>query len=114
MARAQKTMTYGQLMKSYRLSRGRQLSQVIEKIDKAECQRGAPGFAAMIVRKDTGFPGGGYFCDDQLPADLVRSRDRSTYPRLSVPEKKHVLERQRMIWAYYRRDQGARQSGSTT
>ena len=95
------TMTYGQLMKTHGLSRGRPLSKVIGEIDRLEYARGAPGFAAIIVRKDTGFPGGGYFCDDELPPTLRRPRVRASDPRLSAAEMNHVRSAQKKIWAYY-------------
>ena len=109
-ARARTTVTYGQLMKSFRLSRGRQLSQVIGEVDRVEYDKGSPGFAAIIVRKDTGFPGGGYFCDDRLHFELMRSKDRSTDPSLSVREKRHVLKQQRRIWKYYSQNHRALES----
>src|SRR5574340_1530004 len=71
-ARAHGTMTYGQLMKILGVSRGRPLFEAIVEVGKAESAKGAPGFAAIIVRRDTGFPGGGFFCDDDLPASLRR------------------------------------------
>jgi len=94
-------VTYGQLMKRHRLSRGRRLSQTIGEIDRAECEKGRPGFAAVIVRKDTGFPGGGYFCDDELPPALRRPRGRASDPRLSSAEVRHLRQQQRRIWDYY-------------
>jgi hypothetical protein len=94
-------------MKNHGLSRGRALSKAIGQIDRFECARGAPGFAAIIVRKDTGFPGGGYFCDDDLPAGLLRRRVRSTDPRLSTPERDYVLKQQQRIWAFYRKKRSA-------
>ena len=96
------TVTYGHLMKKFRLSRGRPLSKLIGELDAAEYSKGAPGFAAIIVRKDTGLPGGGYFCDDRLPAILRRSSRRATDPRLSPVEITRVREEQRRIWAFYR------------
>lgn len=95
------TVTYGELMKRYGLSRGRRLSQTIGDADRAELHNGAPGFAAIIVRKDTGFPGGGYFCDDDLPGDLRRPRSRASDPRLSLVEIAHLKEQQLKIWAFY-------------
>jgi hypothetical protein len=94
-------MTYGQLMKRHHLSRGRRLSQTIGEIDIAECEKGRPGFAAIIVRKDTGFPGGGYFCDDELSPTLRRPRSRASDPRLSYAEVRHLKRQQRRIWDYY-------------
>lgn len=107
-ARTHSKVTYGKLMKKYHLSRGRTLSQAIGEVDRAECAKGAPGFAAIIVRKDTGFPGGGYFCDDDLPAVLRRARARSADSRLSQAEKDHVLQQQERIWAYYAQSRKAR------
>jgi hypothetical protein len=103
-ARSRGTVTYGRLMKTYHLSRGRRLSQTIGEVDRVEYSRGAPGFAAIIVRKDTGFPGGGYFVDDALPPGLRRARGRGNNPRLSSAERRHVLEQQRKIWEYYSTD----------
>ncbi len=98
-----KTVTYGVLMRRYGLSRGRRLSQTIGEVDRAELEDGAPGFAAIIVRKDTGFPGGGYFCDYDLPNELRRPRSKASDPRLSHAEVAHVKEQQRGIWAFYSR-----------
>jgi hypothetical protein len=100
-ARRRTVVTYGQLMKRHRLSRGRKLSQTIGEIDRAECEKGGPGFAAIIVRKDTGFPGGGYFCDDELPPALQRPRSRASDPRLSSAEIRFLRRQQRSIWDYY-------------
>ncbi len=96
-------MTYGTLMSKFRLSRGRALSAMIGKVDKIEYEEGAPGFAAIIVRKDTAYPGGGYFCDDDLPPRLRRPRSRSNDPRLSAKERRYVRKQQRRIWAHYAR-----------
>ncbi len=100
-ARTKSKVTYGELMKKYHLSRGRALIQAIGEIDVEEYGRGAPGFAAIIVRRDTGFPGGGYFCDDDLPPRLKRNNRSRTDPRLSPAEKDYVLGQQKRIWAHY-------------
>jgi len=100
-ARGRTVVTYGELMKRHGLSRGRKLSQTIGEIDRAECEKGMPGFAAIIVRKDTGFPGGGYFCDDALPRALQRPRTRASDPHLSSDEVRHLKLQQRRIWNYY-------------
>jgi hypothetical protein len=107
-AKEGKTITYGHLMKSFGLTRGRGargVVQVIGEIDDHERSHGGPGFAAMVVRKDTGFPGGGYFCHDgdDLPSGLRRTRNQGTNPRLSRAEKEHVLFEQKAIWNFYGR-----------
>ncbi|MBI3859624.1 MAG: hypothetical protein HY296_05220 [Thaumarchaeota archaeon] len=102
-ASSKQTVNYGQLMKEFRVSRGRPLTRLISEADRGEHTEGAPGFAAIIVRKDTGYPGGGYFCDLSLPLSLRRTRERATDPKLSAAEKKHVTDQQAKIWAYYER-----------
>ena len=96
-----RTVTYGELMKKFKLSRGRVLSELIEAVDRRENASGAPGFAAIVVRKDTGYPGGGYFCDQDLPVSLRRPRNRGTDPRLSPAERRHVRGQQEKIWTHY-------------
>lgn len=100
-ARARGTLTYGELMRILGISRGRPLFEAIVEVDRGEYARGAPGFAAIIVRKDTGFPGGGFFCDGDLPPSLRRPFSRANDPRLSATEMNYVKEAQRMIWEYY-------------
>jgi hypothetical protein len=95
------TITYGTLMRKFDLSRGKALSRMISAVDRKEHASGAPGFAAIIVRKDTRCPGGGYFCDDTLPPRLRRPGSRASDPRLSEAERSHIKRRQREIWAYY-------------
>ena len=100
-ARAHRLVTYGELMRLYNLSRGRSLSAAIEEVDRREYEEGRLGFAAIIVRKDTGYPGGGYFCDDSLPPRLRRPRSRASDPKLSQPEQKYIGRLQRKIWTFY-------------
>ena len=100
-AKARGTLTYGQLMKIMGVSRGAPLFDVIAAVDRAEYSKGAPGFAAIIVRKDTGFPGGGFFCDDELPAALRRPYEKASDPRLTAAEANYVKVAQRKIWDYY-------------
>jgi hypothetical protein len=100
-ATARGTLTYGELMRILGISRGPPLFEAISTVDKAEYARGAPGFAAIIVRKDTGFPGGGFFCDNDLPPSLRRPFSRANDPKLSAAEMNYVKEAQRKIWDYY-------------
>ncbi len=102
-ARNRRTVAYGELMRLLGLSRGKALSHMIGVVDRRESASGAPGFAALVVRKDTRYPGGGYFCDDSLPKRLRRSESRRNDPRLSSAERRHVKEQQERIWRYYAR-----------
>jgi protein-tyrosine-phosphatase len=100
-ARARGTVNYGQLMRILGISRGRPLFDAIVEVDKAEYAKGAPGFAAIIVRKDTGFPGGGFFCGDDLPPSLRRPFERASDPKLTAAEMNYVKEAQKRIWDHY-------------
>ena len=100
-AKARGTLTYGELMRIMGVSRGRPLWEAIVEVDKAEYSRGAPGFAAIIVRKDTGYPGGGFFCDDDLPPSLRRPFEKASEPRLSAAEMNYIKDAQKKIWDYY-------------
>lgn len=100
-ARARGTLTYGQLMRIMGVSRGPALLDSIAAVDKGEYSRGAPGFAAIIVRKDTGFPGGGFFCDSALPSELRRPYEKASDPRLTAAEMNYIKTEQKKIWDYY-------------
>jgi len=100
-----KTVTYGYLMKKFGLTRGDPAGEgvvaVVGKIDREERQKGAPGFAAIVVRQDTGYPGGGFFCWEDIPSTLKRKKSEGLNPKLSEAEKKYVRELQEEIWNYY-------------
>lgn len=103
-ASARRTITYGELMTRFGLARGeagRTVVGVLSEVDRSEYEKGAPGFAAIVVRKDTGFPGGGYFCWDDLPPELRRPPEKCKDPKLSSVEKKYIREQQERIWQYY-------------
>jgi hypothetical protein len=100
-----RTVTYGHLMSKFELLRGgsgeASVVGALGEIDKDEHRKGAPGFAAIVVRKDTGFPGGGFFCWDDLPSNVKRPKDRGQNPTLSEAEKRYVRTQQEKIWTYY-------------
>jgi hypothetical protein len=100
-----RTVTYGFLMRKFRISRGaaggKGIVGVIGEIDGYEAQRKAPGFAAMVVRKDTGYPGGGFFCWDGIPSALRRPKREGLNPKMSDAEKKYVRKLQEGIWRFY-------------
>jgi hypothetical protein len=100
-----RTVTYGLLMRKFRLSRGAPAGKgvvgVVGEVDRREARRGAPGFAAIVVRKDTGYPGGGFFCWDGVPPALRRAKREGPNPKLSDAEKRYVRELQEAVWSYY-------------
>jgi hypothetical protein len=111
-ALARRTVTYGALMAKFGFTRGgtsgESVVAALDEIDRDEHLRGGPGFAAIVVRKDTGYPGGGFFCWKDTPAHVRRPQDQSQNPKLSQLEKDYIRERQEEIWRYY----GAHNDGS--
>lgn len=103
-ARRRETVTYGQLMVRFGLTRGSSGNTVlgmVGEVDREESGKGAPGFAAIVVRKDTGYPGGGFFCWDDVPPELRRPAGKCQDPRLSQAEKAYVRKLQQKIWEFY-------------
>jgi len=100
-----RTVSYGILMRKFRLSRGapgrKGVVGVLGEVDRREAQKGAPGFAAIVVRKDTGYPGGGFFCWGGIPSALRRPKREGSNPRLSDAEKRYVRRLQEDMWRYY-------------
>jgi hypothetical protein len=100
-----RTVTYGYLMEKFGISRGSSEGDTVVgalgEIDRREYQAGAPGFAAIVVRKDTGYPGGGFFCWDGVPAELRRRKEEGGNPQLSDPERRYIKQEQEKIWSYY-------------
>ncbi len=100
-----RTVTYGFLMRKFRLSRGaaggKGVVGVLGEVDRREAQMGAPGFAAIVVRKDTGYPGG-FFCWDGVSSALRRPKRQGSNPRLSEAEKRYVRKLQQKTWGYYK------------
>lgn len=101
---SRRTVTYGELMRKFDLGRGdsgRGVVAALGEVDRAEYAAGAPGFAALVVRKDTGYPGGGYFCWDNVPVNLRRKPEKCQDPDLSDAEKRYIREQREKIWTYY-------------
>jgi hypothetical protein len=104
-----KTVTYGHLMQKFGLSRGdsgKTVVGMLGELDKVEREKGAPGFAAIVVRKDTGYPGGGFFCWDDIPVGLRRAAEKCQDPKLTIAEKTYIRQQQEIIWGYYRAHSG--------
>lgn len=103
-----RTVTYGFLMRKFHISRGaprgKGIVGVIGEIDRHEALRKAPGFAPLLVRKDTGYPGGGFFCWDGVPTALRRPKDQGSDPRLSYAQKRYVRKLQEEVWSFYGRE----------
>lgn len=97
-------MTYGYLMERFGLTRGRGergVVRVLGEIQAVQAAANAPGLAPIVARKDTGYPGGGFFCWRGVPASIRRPRSRGTDPRLSEAEKRYVSRLRERVWRFY-------------
>jgi hypothetical protein len=106
-AAERRTLTYGYLMERFKMSRGSSPGETVvgslAEIDHREHAAGAPGFAAIVVRKDTGYPGGGFFTWEGLPQGLRRQHSEGQNPVLTEAERRYVDGEREQIWAYYGR-----------
>jgi hypothetical protein len=106
-AAERRTLTYGYLMERFKMSRGSSSGETVvgslAEIDRREHAAGAPGFAAIVVRKDTGYPGGGFFTWEGLPQGLRRPHSEGQNPVLTEAERRYVDGERDHIWAYYGR-----------
>ena len=106
LAKRGRTVTYGDLMKRYRISRGRAhgIAEVLWRISEREaCLVGAshdpPHFiSAVVVRSGTRYPSGGFFGLEGIPQDLVRAERTYGDPALSIQEKRYV----EWVWNHLR------------
>ena len=102
-----RTVTYGFLMKKFGISRGSAEGDTVigalGEIDRQEYREGAPGFACLVVRKDTGYPGGGFFCWDGVPPELRRPSGKGQDSTLTDAERAYVDRERERVWAYYGR-----------
>ena len=93
-AAERRTLTYGYLMERFKMSRGSSPGETVvgalAEIDRREHAAGAPGFAAIVVRKDTGYPGGGFFTREGLPQGLRRPHGEGQNPVLTQAERRYV------------------------
>lgn len=94
-AAARRTVTYGQLMKKFGLSRGSGRGNTVvgalDQVDRAERAAGAPGFAALVVREDTGYPGLGFYAGRRKGSGLTPA------------DKEYAKKEREKVWSYYRR-----------
>ncbi len=98
LGRGGKTMTYGELMSRFHVSRGRThgIAELLWRISEREaCSVGLshdpPHFiSAVVVRSISGYPSGGFFGLAGIPPELERSERMYGNPSLSDDEKRYV------------------------
>ena len=113
-AKGGSTITYGDLMREFRIPRGHRnpgigIGAVAGAISEVEHSQGRPMLSAIVVRADSrtraspqGHPGGGFLGLDAIPASLKRSPSAQQIAALTAEEQKYVREEQERVWRYWR------------
>ncbi len=106
LARGGKTMTYGELMSRFHVSRGRihGIAELLWRISEMEACLVGPShdpphfISAVVVRSTSGYPSGGFFGLAGIPPDLERPERLYVDSVLSDDEKRYVEK----IWDHLR------------
>lgn len=113
-AKSGKTVTYGELMRKFHVSRGGRtpgigIGYVVGTISEYEDSKGRPLLSAIVVRSGSvrricphGSPGGGFFGLPAIPAELRRPEPERSNPVLTDGELRFVRVEQDKIWRYWR------------
>lgn len=112
-AKKGQTITYGDLMKEFRIPRGHKkpnigIGGVVGKISEYEHSNNRPLLSVIVVRagksKDfpLGHPGGGILGLPGIPRHLVRKSVDHTNPKLNDEEVRFLQEEQDKVWKYWK------------
>jgi hypothetical protein len=113
-ARAGKTITYGDLMREFGIPRGHRkpgvgIGHVVGRISEAEWDEDRPMLSAIVVRAGTatslcpkGHTGGGFFGQAGIPARLRRNEKDWDSTTLSIREQELVRQEQENVWRYWK------------
>lgn len=113
-ARKSRTITYGRLMKEFRIPRGHStpgigIGFIVGDISNHEHSNGRPRLSAIVVRSQTessifpqGHPSGGFFGLNGIPRNLRRTERTYKNKNLSIPEQNFVREEQERVWNWWR------------
>jgi len=113
-ARQGKTITYGELMKKFRIPRGHPvpgigIGHVVGTISEHEYSNKRPLLSAIVVRTGSGtaicpagFPGGGFFGLRGIPKQLRKTGCQLTNSQLNAKEQAYITSEQKKVWQYWR------------
>lgn len=112
-AKSGNTITYGELMKEFHISRGgpKSIGHVVGSISEFEDQHGRPLISAIVIRANSasrmcpkGQTGGGFFSipSPTIPPSLRRPLADIVIPTLTPDEKAFLWKQQNTVWAYWR------------
>jgi hypothetical protein len=110
-AKRGRTITYGEIMRKCRIPRGqpthngKAIGDVVGRISEWTWETSGIYLSAIVVHKDTGYPGGGFFGLSGIPAKFARDEAGWGDRRLTPGEKSFLSKRQQEVltWAKRRR-----------
>jgi hypothetical protein len=101
-------ISYKELMDEFCLARGghpsakNRVGDVVGDISNFEHSNGRPLISSVVVHKNNGYPGSGFFGLDGIPEQLRRTEKSFKNP-LSLDDKKFVQEEQKRVWDWWKK-----------
>jgi hypothetical protein len=108
-AKRGRTITYGEIMRKCHVPRGqpvrngKAIGDVVGLISEWTRERWGVYLSAIVVHKNTSYPGGGFFGLPEIPAKLARDEAGWTDQRLTADEKLFLRNCQREVFAWAKR-----------
>ena len=110
-AKKGRTITYGEIMRKCGIPRGqpthngKAIGDVVGRISEWTRENWGIYLSAIVVHKDTGYPGGGFFGLSGIPAEFARDEAGWDDRRLTADERSFLSKRQQEVltWAKRRR-----------
>lgn len=82
---------------------GKAIGDVVGRISEWSRENWRIYLSAIVVHKNTGYPGGGFFGLPGIPAKFARDEAGWTDQRLTADEKAFLCKRQQEVFAWARR-----------
>jgi hypothetical protein len=104
-AKREHPITYGEIMRECHIPRGqpvrngKAIGDVVGKISEWTSDEWRVYLSAIVVHKNTSYPGGGFFGLKRIPSRLVREEAKWADQRLNADEKTFVRNCQQKVFA---------------
>lgn len=105
-AKKGQTITYGEIMRKCRIPRGqpthngKAIGDVVGRIREWTWENRGIYLSAIVVHKDTGYPGGGFFGLSGIPSKFARDEAGWSDRKLTTAEKSFLSKRQQEAFAW--------------
>lgn len=108
-ARRGRAITYGEIMRVCHVPRGqlihngKAVGDVVGEISEWTWDTWGIYLSAIVVRKNTAYPGGGFFGLKGIPTTFARGEEGWSDRRLTADEKGFLRKRQQEVFAWAKR-----------